>query len=84
MARKMNVYYAAARDLGTGDLSDCKIVASTYDVAEKKAIKYFNKCLYYYEYEINEQEDIDEEDRKDLKAGIYNDAPWGYAYRVFC
>ena len=81
MARKMNVYYAAAMDLTDGTLCDCKIIASNYDVAEKKARQCFNKHLRYYEFEVNEQE-INEED-VNLKAGIY-DAPYGYAYRVFC
>ena len=83
MARKMNVYYAAARDLTDGTLADCKIVASNYDIAEKKAIKEFNSRLNYYEFEVNEQE-VNEEEAKDLKAGVYDDAPYGYAYRVFC
>lgn len=82
MARKMNVYYAAAMDLTDGTLSDCKIVASNYEVAEKKARQWFNKHLRYYEFEVNEQE-LDEED-VNLKAGVYEDAPYGYAYRVFC
>lgn len=80
MARKMNVYYAAARDLTDGTLCSCKIVASCYDVAEEKARKWFNKRLRYYEFEINKQE-MDED--VNLKAGIYS-APYGYAYRVFC
>lgn len=83
MARKMNVYYAAARDLGTGELADCKIVASSYDIAVKKARKEFNDCLNYYEFEVNEQE-VDEEEVRGLKAGVYGDVPYGYAYQVFC
>ena len=79
----MNVYYAAARDLTDGTLDDCKIVASSYDVAEKKARQWFNKRLHYYEFEVNEQE-VDEEEVKDLKAGVYDDVPYGYAYRIFC
>lgn len=82
MARKLKVYYAAARDLTDGTLSDCKIIASNYDVAEKKARQWFDKELYYYEFEVNEQE-IDEDD-VNLKAGVYEDAPYGYAYSVFC
>ena len=80
MARKMNIYYAAARDLTTGELSDCKIVASNYDVAEKKARQWFNKQLHCYEFEVNEQN----EETEDLKAGVYDDVPYGYAYRIFC
>ena len=80
MARQMKVYYAAARDLTSGDLCDCKIIASSYEVAEKKARQWFNKQLYYYEFEVNEQI----EDTGGLKAGVYEDAPYGYAYMVFC
>ena len=78
----LKAYLAAARDLGDGALADCKIVAPTYDEAEKKAREYFNDCLEYYEFEVVE---IEPEEDEVLVEGIYyNDAPSNYAYHVFC
>ena len=78
---KNNIYYAAARDLISGTLADCKIIAPTYAAADKYATDFFDGVLDRYEFEINKQEP--DEDDLSLEPGVY-DAPSNYAYNVFC
>lgn len=84
----MKVFYAAVRDLIDFDISDCVIVARTYESAEKKLRKEYNRVFTYYEFELNELDDSKAKEYfmkyPDCKcAGIYNNAPCDYAYKVF-
>lgn len=84
----MKVFYAAVRDLVNFDISDCVVVARTYESAENKLRKEYNRIFTYYEFELNE---LDDSEAKEYflhypnckKAGIYDNAPCDYAHMVF-
>ena len=85
----MKVFYAAIRDLIDFEISDCVVVGKTYESAEKKLRKEYDKIYSLYEFELNE---LDENETKqyfldypnDKRAGIYDNTPCNYAYYVFC
>lgn len=85
----MLLFYAAVRDLIYFSISDCAIIAKTYESAEKKLRKHYNKEFDYYEFELIEQ---DEKETKRYfetapdgckKAGLYGTAPLNYAWKIF-
>jgi len=84
----MKLFYGAVRDLINGSINDCSVIAKTYESAERKLRKEYNKIYSLYEFELVEQDVVEAneyfENHPDCKkAGIYNNAPTDYAYITF-
>jgi hypothetical protein len=83
----MKVFYVAICDLIKFDLTDCSIVANSYEDAEQILKEEYDKKYERYEYQLSElnQEEIDNylEDYPDnTKPGIYTQTPLEYVYEI--